>query len=242
VGTAQDPELEPSFPNRQAAGERLAAALLAYRGTVPLVLAIPRGGVPVAAEVARQLDAELDVVIARKLEVPLEPDLAMGAVTTNGGLYINEYTVARHNVTAEQLAAVISREREEATAREQRFRGARPRRQIAGRTVIVVDDGLATGATMRATLRALRAQQPALLVAAVPVGARDTCEELQHDADAVVCLYAPESFSAVSVYYDDFQAPADGTVQRILHDFNTGMTHVPPNPRSATVQAEREKP
>jgi ribosomal protein L11 methyltransferase len=242
VGTAQDPELEPSFPNRQAAGERLAAALLAYRGTAPLVLAIPRGGVPVAAAVARQLDAELDVVIARKLEVPLQPDLAMGAVTTDGGLYINEDTVARHNVTAEQLAAVISREREEAAAREQRFRGARPPRQIAGRTVIVVDDGLATGATMRATLRALRAQQPARLVAAVPVGAREACEELQQDADVVACLYVPESFSAVSVYYDDFQAPADETLQRLLHDFTTGRTDVAPDPPFSTVQTERPNP
>ena len=212
------------FPNRHVAGERLSAALAAYRGHAPLVLGIPRGGVPVAAAIARVLEAELDVVITRKLEVPCEPNLALGAITADGGVYVNERTVAAYDVTPEQLAAVIARERKEAKRRDHAFRGERPPPPLANRTVIVVDDGLATGATMRATLRALRAHEPAHLVAAVPVGAPDACADLQHDADEVICLYAPESFSAVSVYYDDFQAPADETVRRILHEFGTGAS------------------
>ncbi len=210
--------LQP-FPDRQAAGKQLAAVLLAYRDVAPLVLGIPRGGVPVAAEVARRLGAELDVVTTRKLGAPAEPELAIGAVTADGGIYVDEETVARNEVTSEQLADVIARESAEARALEERFRGARPPRAIAGRTVIVVDDGLAMGSTMRATLRGLRARQPARLIAAVPVGMRDTCDELQNDADEVVCLVTPESMSTVGAFYDDFQQVADETVHQILRDF-----------------------
>jgi predicted phosphoribosyltransferase len=195
---------------------------MTYRGTNALVLGIPRGGVLVAAEVARRIEAELDVVITRKLGVPDEPELAMGAMTANGEVYVNEYTVAAHDVTAEQLAAVITREAAEAKVREERFRGERLQRQIANRTVIVVDDGLATGATMRAALRALRLVRPARLVAAVPVGPPDTCQELQQEADEVVYLSAPAAFSSVGAHYHDFRPPADETVQQILQVFDTG--------------------
>src|SRR3954451_24386655 len=179
----QETEPDPPFANREAAGARLAEALEAYRGQDPLVLAIPRGGVPVAAEVARHLGAELDVVLTRKLGVPAEPELAMGALTADGGLYVNQDTVTGHEVSAEQLADGISRETEAAVARERYFRGERPQPRISHRVIIVIDDGLATGATMRATWQALRLHHPARLVAAVPVGSDDGCADLRSDAD-----------------------------------------------------------
>ena len=182
------------FPDRQVAGERLAVALVRYQGQDPLILGIPRGGIPVAVAVARRLGAELDAIVAGR-----------------GG---------RETL----FAKVIVRAGEEAKSREQRFRGQRPQPRIANRTVIVVDDGLATGATMRAALRAVRAQKPDHLVAAVPVGARHACETLQKAADEVVCLSTPEPFWAVSFYYDDFRPVADETVQRILHDFPAGAS------------------
>jgi predicted phosphoribosyltransferase len=223
----------PPFPNRQAGGDRLAAALSKYRDKHPLVLAIPRGGIPVAAAVARQLDAEMDVVITRKLEVPGEPGLAMGAVTADGALYIIEEIVAAHGVSPEQLADVIARESAKARAQEQRLRGQRPAREIANRTVIVVDDGLATGATMMATLHALHSRRPAWLVAAAPVGSREACHDLGTAADDVVCLYAPEPFSAVSLHYQDFQAPDEETLRGILNRIATAGSRlsVRPAPR-----------
>jgi ribosomal protein L11 methyltransferase len=219
---APEPEAEHRFASRLAAGERLAGALMGYQNDEPLVLGIPRGGVVVAAAVARVLGADLDVVISRKLEVPFEPDLAMGAVTADGALYVNERSLAAHNVTADQLAEVIARETAEAHSRHERFRGDRPPPRIANRTVIVVDDGLATGATMRATLRALRTREPGRLVVAVPVGDRDACEDLQAEADDVVCLTALGSTGAVGSHYDDFRSPSDETVQSLLRDFGSG--------------------
>lgn len=220
----------PSFPNRQAAGERLAAALRPYRDDDPLILGIPRGGVPVAAAVARRLGAELDVVVARKLGAPMQPELALGAVTANGGLYVDRATVAALGVTEDQLAAVIARESGEAKVRERRFRGKRPTPRIADRTVIVVDDGLATGATMRATLHAVRQQGPARLVAAVPVGSRPAREALRNEADEVICLFAPEPFWAVGLHYDDFRPVTDETVQRILQGCHAEASALPPSP------------
>lgn len=207
------------FHNRQDAGERLAAALLPYRTADTLVLGIPRGGVPVAAGIAGALGAELDVAIARKLGVPGEPELAMGAVTATGRLYLDRGIIARRDVSPEQVAEVIARESTEAKARDALFRGGRPEPAIAGRTVIVVDDGIATGATFRATLQAVRAQGPARLVAAAPVGPREISELLQTDADVVVCLATQEPFEAVGFSYDDFHAVPDDTVAAILRSF-----------------------
>lgn len=229
MSPSSEAETAPLFPTRQIAGQFLGEVLSPYRGTRPIVLGIPRGGVPIAAEVARLLDGELDVIVACKLGVPAQPELAMGALTADGGIYIDDRTIARHRVTAAQLAEVITRELTEAQAREHRFRTDCPPRQIAGRTAIVVDDGLAMGSTMRAALRALRRQQPARLVAAVPVGSGDTCSDLRHDADDVVCVHAPESFSAVGEFYEDFRAVDDETVQQILHDFGPLEVPVPPD-------------
>jgi putative phosphoribosyl transferase len=196
--------------------------LLPYKDEDPLILGIPRGGVPVAAAVAGRLGAELDVVVARKLGAPVQPELAMGAVTADGGLYIDEQLCAELGVTEDQLAAVIARETEEAKARERRFRGQRPKPRIAKRTVIVVDDGLATGATMRAAVRAVRKQGPARLVIAVPVGSVHARDALKNEADDLICLAAPEPFWAVGLAYDDFQPVTDETVQDLLQAFHSG--------------------
>jgi predicted phosphoribosyltransferase len=207
------------FRNRHDAGERLAVALLRYRAADTLVLGIPRGGVPVAAGIASALGAELDVVIARKLGVPGNPELAMGAVTATGRLYLDQGIVARQGISQEQLADVIERESAEAKAHDVLFRGGRPEPALAGRTVIVVDDGLATGATFRATLQAVRAQGPARVIAAAPVGPREAGEILQDAADLVVCLCTQEPFEAVGYSYDEFQAVTDETVTAILRSF-----------------------
>jgi predicted phosphoribosyltransferase len=236
-----EPETEPVFANRLAADKCLADTLVAYRDALPIVLGIPRGGVPVAAGIARRLDAELDVVIARKLGVLSQPELVIGALTAEGGISVDHQTIARHHVAAAQLADAITRESEEATTREQRFRGARPP-QITGRTGTVDDDGLAMGSTMRATLRALRGQQPARIVAAAPVGSRDICDDLKKDADEVVCFYAPERLSAVGQFYEDFAAVDEETVRHIRHDFGTGRALVPQGMPSPPVLDERAHP
>jgi putative phosphoribosyl transferase len=209
-----------------------------YRDEDLLVLGIPSGGVPVAAQVARRLGAELDVIIARKLGVPDQPELAMGAVTADGGLYVVRETVTNHEVTGDQLAAVIARETERAQAGERSLRGERPNPRIADRAVIVVDDGLATGATMRAALRAVRAQGPSRLVAAVPVGPRDARQMLGSDADEVVCLRVPHPFEAVGLHYDDFQAVAGETVERILHEFHAAANPSPAGPHQMATSAQ----
>jgi putative phosphoribosyl transferase len=210
---------DPLFRDREDAGGHLAAALAKYRGQDALVLGIPRGGVPVAAEVARRLEAELDVVVARKLGAPLQPELAMGAVTANGGLFVDDEIVAEIGVDQDELNRVIARERAEAKARERRFRGERPPPRIARRTVIVVDDGLATGATMRAAVHAVRGDGPARLVAAVPVGSGYARDALAEEVDEVVCLHAPEPFWAVGLYYANFAPVEDAEVQRILQEY-----------------------
>jgi len=221
-GGDQDTGPVPAFADRQAAGASLAKALLRFRDDDLLILGIPTGGVPVAAEVARRLGAELDVVIARKLGAPAQPELALGAVTAAGDVFIDPRIVANHEVSPEQLAAIITRETEQAKAQEERYRKGRPQPRIARRTVIVVDDGLATGATLRASLRAVRAQAPVRLVAAVPIGSADALEDLRDEADEFVCLLTPDPFEAVSVHYADFGAVSSESLQKILSDFIAG--------------------
>lgn len=216
----QEQGAELWFPNRGVAGERLAAALNAFAGEDTVVLGIPRGGVIVAAEVARLLRADFGALVSRKLETPGRPELAMGAVTASGGMIVNEETVARHEITPEQLAVAIAQGSADAASRQSRYCGDRPAPRLAGRTVIVVDDGLATGATMQAALQQVRGEQPTMLVAAIPVGDPEACAELHEFADAVVCLTAPADFSSVSYYYDDFRAPDDETVRRLLQEIH----------------------
>ncbi len=205
------------FTNRVEAGRALAKALERYRGQKGLiVLGLPRGGVPVANEVARALGAELDVVIVRKLGVPFQPELAMGAIASGGALYTNTDVVAMAGVTREQFERVRAVQEQELLRREKLYRGDRAPLQLKGRMVIVVDDGMATGATMHVALLALRALEPAKLVAAVPVAPLDSEQRLQGAADEFVCLSMPEGFYAVGQFYRQFGQTSDDEVRELL--------------------------
>ena len=206
------------FGDRREAGDALANSLARYRTADVLVLGLPRGGVPVAARVARALDAELDVLVARKLGSPISAELAIGAVTADGDRFLNEDVLRELDVSETYLEAVTAVQRAEARQREARFRGSRPAPRIAGRTVILVDDGLATGATMRAAVQSVRQRQPGRLVVAVPVGSREACEALRGEVDEVVCLHEPEYFGAVGSYYRDFEQTDDDEVRRLLDE------------------------
>jgi putative phosphoribosyl transferase len=205
------------FRNRREAGSLLAGKLAAYANRPDgLVLALPRGGVPVAYEVARALGAPLDVFLVRKLGLPGHQELAMGAVATGGVRVINKLVVRALRIPQELIDAVAAREEEELARQERLYRGDRPPPDIRGRTVILVDDGLATGATMLAAVKALRQQQPARLVVAAPVASRQTCEQLQPEVDDIVCAVTPEPFYAVGLWYGDFSQTTDEEVHDLL--------------------------
>ncbi len=204
------------YRDRQEAGRALAAELAAHRGSATLVLAVPRGGVTVGAEVARALDAELDVIVARKLGTPFNPELAMGAVAGDGVPFVDRRLVERLGVPDESVTAEAKRQAEEVRRREAAYRGDRPEPDVAGRTVIVVDDGVATGATLRVALAAVRRRDPGWLVCAVPVGPADTLGRLGDEADEVVCPLRPRHFMAVGEWYRDFHQVGDDEVCRLL--------------------------
>ncbi len=206
------------FLDRTDAGIRLAEALDRFAGRDPLVLGIPRGGVPVAAAVAKRLAAELDVIVSRKLGAPQWPELAIGAVTSNGGRFVNNDVVRDLFVSPAYLEAVTAEQKAEARQREERFRGARPKPRVQDRVVIIVDDGLATGATMRAAVRSVRKRQPGYLVVAVPCGAPESCDALRKEADEVVCLIEPPLFAAVGQFYENFEPTEDAEVVQLLHE------------------------
>lgn len=208
------------YRDRVDAGRTLGACLEQYRETGALVLGIPRGGVPVAAEVARMLDAELDVIVARKLGAPGQRELAIGAVTSNGGKFLDENAIRGIGVTEQYLAKVIEAEMAEAHRREYEFRAGRRPARIENRVVIIVDDGLATGATMRASVKSVRSREPAKLVVAVPVGSREACAALKQEADEVVCPYQPVLFWAVGYHYENFEPTLDHDVLEILRQFH----------------------
>jgi predicted phosphoribosyltransferase len=205
------------FANRSDAGRRLADRLADYaqRDDV-LVLALPRGGVPVASEVARRLAVPLDVFLVRKLGVPGHSELAMGAIAEGGVEVLSEALIASLGIPRPRIAETAAQERAELERRERLYRGSRSRLEVRDRTVILIDDGLATGATMEAAIVALRAGQPARIIVAAPVGARDTCERLGRVADEVVCLAMPEPFRAVGLWYEDFAQTTDEEVQALL--------------------------
>jgi putative phosphoribosyl transferase len=205
------------FRDRTEAGRLLAAELTAYaeRSDV-LVLALPRGGVPVAFEVAQALHAPLDVFSVRKLGVPGQEELAMGALATGGVRVLNQDVVRTLRIPEETIAAVAAAEHKELRRQERAFRGDRPPLDVHDRTVILVDDGLATGSTMRAAIAALRQQGPRRIVVAVPVGAPDTCADFGREADEAICARTPEPFYSVGLWYDDFSQTTDKEVRALL--------------------------
>jgi predicted phosphoribosyltransferase len=209
--------MEHAFPNRTEAGRLLAEKLVKYadRDDV-IVLGLPRGGVPVAFEVAQRLGAPLDVFIVRKLGVPGFEELAAGAIASGGVRVLNEDVTRAIPHADEMIEAVTVRETAELERREQIYREGRPSPELRGRTVILVDDGLATGATMRAAVKALRQRGVPKIVVAVPVGPPDTCREIEQEADETICLSTPPFFQAVGQYYEDFSQTSDEDVRELL--------------------------
>lgn len=205
------------FLDRRDAGRQLARLLGSYTDDPSLlVLALPRGGVPVAYEIARALQALLDVFVVRKLGVPGHRELAMGAIASGGVRVLNHDVIDALNLAPAAVESVADRELVELERQELAYRGSRPPPQFSGRTIIVADDGLATGSTMRAAVAALRQSKPAQIVVAAPVAAAETVRRLQEDADSVVCLSAPSDFYAVSMWYEDFSQTSDDEVRSLL--------------------------
>lgn len=206
------------FRNRKDAGQKLAAHLLRFRNARPIVLALVRGGLPVGFEVAAALEAPLDIVLVRKIGAPGNPELAVGAIVdgTTPEIVINRDITGALGISEDYLGKMADRELTEIERRRVLYLGERTRPSVKSRTVIVVDDGIATGATMRAALHALRRQEPERLVLAVPVAAADTIETLREDADEIICLSAPESLGAIGYYYEDFRQVSDERVIELL--------------------------
>ncbi|MDP2730961.1 MAG: phosphoribosyltransferase family protein [Dehalococcoidales bacterium] len=206
------------FADREEAGRLLAVQLSEYRGQNAVVLGIPRGGIIVAREVARALDAELDIVLAHKLRTPGYEELAMGSVAEDGKLFINRDVAEKLGVGEAYIQQEKARQMAEIKRRTELFRRARPRVPLKGRTVIVTDDGVATGATTQAALWAVRLEQPQKLIAAIPVGPEDTIRRLAGDVDEMLCLRAPPLFAAVGQFYQQFYPVEDEDVLRILRE------------------------
>jgi len=205
------------FRDRTEAGRVLAHRLAAYANYPnALVLALPRGGVPVAFEIAEALNLPLDIVVVRKLGLPGHEEFAMGAIASGGARVLNQDLIRQLSLSDEIIEQIVAREQRELERRERTYRGQRPVLDVRDRIIIIVDDGLATGSSMRAAIAALRQKQPAKLIVAVPVGARITCSELEAFADEVICLETPENFSAVGLWYRDFSQITDEEVIDLL--------------------------
>jgi predicted phosphoribosyltransferase len=231
--------LQP-FRDRREAGRALAQALAAYaRRPDVLVLALPRGGVPVAHEVARALAAPMDVFVVRKLGVPGQDEFAMGAIAGGGIQVLHHEVVQALDISDEAIAAAVQREKKELERRERLYRAGRSPVEVRGRKVILVDDGLATGATMQAAVQALRLQQPARIIIAVPVGAPDICERLRMQADELVCVLMPEDFRSVGHWYADFSQTTDEEVCALLAQAR-GHTAEAPGPRPSDPAVHQE--
>jgi len=216
------------YRDRHDAGRALARLLhgYAHRPDV-IVLALPRGGVPIGYEVARTLQVPLDVFVVRKLGVPGHEEFAMGAIASGGVQVLNEHVVQILHIDDEVIAAVVARERRELARRERLYRGERSPPEVRARTVILVDDGLATGATMLAAVKALHAQRPQRIVVAVPIASAETCADMREDADEVVCAATPEPFRAVGLWYADFSQTTDDEVRDLLARTQESSVHSP---------------
>ena len=216
---------ETRFADRHHAGRVLAGQLRAYAGRDDvLVLGLPRGGVPVAYEVAKSLGAALDVFVVRKLGVPQQPELAMGAIASGGVRVLNEDVVRWYRIPQDVIELVARDEEQELARRERAYRNGRQVVPIEGKVVVLVDDGLATGSTMRAAVTAIRRLTPSRVIVAVPVGARESCDELRAVADEVVCAQMPASFSAVGIWYADFTQTTDDEVAALLQQTDAVVT------------------
>jgi len=206
------------FSNRTEAGRKLAEALAFYKGQHPVILALPRGGAPVAAEIAAALEAPLDLVLVRKIGVPFQPELAMGAVIDGQEPLVvrNEQVIRMAEINQSEFDAIRDRELEEIERRRKLYLGSRPHPELKGQTVIIVDDGIATGATIRVALRAIRMRKPRKLILAVPVAPTQSLDELRTEADEIVCLEDYEDFGAIGLYYSDFRQISDAEVIELL--------------------------
>jgi putative phosphoribosyl transferase len=209
--------MEKPLKDRTEAGRLLAEKLTVYANREDvIVLGLPRGGVPVAFEIAKKLEAPLDVFVVRKLGVPWQEELAMGAIATGGVRVLNDEVVKAYRISDEEIAGVEAKEKKELERRERAYRGDRSALDVRGRTVILVDNGIATGTTVRAALVALRKLQPARIVVAVAVAPESTFEELKAEADEVVCILTPEAFIAISMWYERFAQTTDEQVRDLL--------------------------
>jgi putative phosphoribosyl transferase len=206
------------FRNRVEAGRLLASRLSEYRAQEPLVLGLPRGGVPVADQVARALHAPLDVWVVRKIVAPPHTELGVGAVAEGGLVYLNHDIMRELQLTEDSLAEAIEEQKRAVAERVQRFRGNRPRPELRERSLLVIDDGIATGGTVRATLASLRKERPASITLAVPVAAADVARSLSHEVDELVTLRTPHELYAVGLWYDDFTQVTDQEVSRLLEN------------------------
>jgi putative phosphoribosyl transferase len=210
------------FRDRSDAGRQLAALVqsLVEQGSVTahsmLVLALPRGGVPVGFEISEALEFPLDVFLVRKLGTPGHEELAMGAIASGGARVINDKVVQAFGISTAEIERTAARETQELQRQEEVYRGSRPRREVRDKTILLVDDGLATGYTMRAAVAALKQEGPEHIIVAVPVAARSTCAEVEKEADGAVCLYTPFDFMAVGQWYEDFSQTSDDEVRHLL--------------------------